>query len=119
MLEALACLLRKNVDDLHPGADPRNGVQLIPEENALLRPAAVENGQIEVLHAVPDGIGHGQERGDAAAACQSDDMECIPQPLIAQGLGRSRTEPIRQKGENQTSTAVTHQRASRWLRTQV
>ena len=70
-----------DLDLIARGADL---VQLLAEEDALLRAAAEEDGQVEILHAVTDGTGHGQKRGNAAAACQRHYILRIAQVLIVE-----------------------------------
>ena len=84
VLEALLLLVGEDVDHLHLVAGGADGVQLFTEEDVLLGAAAEDDGQVEVLDAVPDGVGHGQEGGDAAAAGQSDDVLGVTQILVVE-----------------------------------
>ena len=84
MLEAFLLLVGENMDHLDLIAGGADGIQLLAEEDVLLRAAAEDDGQVEVFNAVADGVGHGQEGGDAAAAGQSDHVLGVAQTFIVE-----------------------------------
>ena len=91
MLIALALLVAEDVDNLHAAARARgDGVELLAQEYALGRPAAVEDGELKVLYAVRYGLGHGEEGRDAAAAREGHDGFGVADAVVvevAQGAG--------------------------------
>ena len=86
----------QHMDDLDPAvAAGGHRIQLILEQDAVVGAAAVEDGQIEVLDAVGNGTGHGEERRNAAAACQSDHVPGIAQVLIVEVAQRAGHKDLR------------------------
>ena len=55
----------------------RNGVEVGLEHEVGLRPCAVEEDELKVLASLLDGLGHGHEGRDAAAARQGHDAPAV------------------------------------------
>ena len=57
-------------------------LKFVLKEDRIFRPVAEDDSQVEVFCAVRDGFGHGQERRDAAAAGERDDIRRVPEVFI-------------------------------------
>ena len=90
MLISLARLVAQDVDNLHlPSGAGDDLVQLVLQEYALRRPAAIKDGEPEILDTVRYRLGHGVEGSYTASARQGHDGPGVAYAVIVEVAQRS------------------------------